>query len=143
MLKTRLLQAACTVALLAAAPAFAQTATPPAGMAAGSASGQDTGPAKTSMPTTMAPASKDTMHPMHHSAMNHSGHMMHAGKAGASHESTTDSLNDKSYQAAQNGQPASVGTDKSSTGMMKSGGSGSMNDMSGGSMTGNGATAPK
>jgi hypothetical protein len=152
MLKTRLLQAACTVAMLAAAPAFAQTATPPAGMANSTASGQATGPAKTSMSnskSSMAPANKDDLgasakdssHAMHRSAMAHPAHMMHSGKTDSSQDAAVEDLNNKSYQAAQNGAAmASGGPDKASTGMMKSGGSGSMNDMSGGSMTGNGST---
>jgi hypothetical protein len=146
MLKTRLLQAACAAAMLAAVPAFAQTNTPPAG------TGNPT-PDHQSMPnnkSSMAPANKDglgasakeDMHSTHRSAMAHPAHMMHSGKTDTSQNAAVDSLNEKSYQAAQNGQPAGGGmNDNASTGTPKPGGTGSMNDMSGGSMTGSGSSS--
>ena len=152
MLKTRLLQAACTVVMLAAAPAFAQTATPPAGTANSTATGQNAGAPKTmsDSKSTMTPANKDGLgasaksdtHSTHRSAMAHPAHMMRSGKTDSSQDAAVEDLNNKSYQAAQNGAAmAAGGTGNGSTGMMKSGGgSGSMNDMSGGSMTGNGSS---
>jgi hypothetical protein len=146
MLKTRLLQAVCTVAMLAAVPALAQTNTPPAGTGSSM-------PDQQSMPNTknsMAPANKDglgasakdDMHSTHRSAMSHPAHMMHSGKTDSSQNAAVDSLNEKSYQAAQNGQAAGGGTGgNTSTGMAKPGGTGSMNDMSGGSMTGSGSSS--
>ena len=80
---------------------------------------------------------KSDMHSTHHSAMAHPGHMMHSGKGDSSQDAAVEDLNNKSYQAAQNGSAmAAGGSDKGSSGSMKSGGTGSMNDMSGGSMTG-------
>jgi hypothetical protein len=153
MLKTRLLQAACTLAMLAAAPAFAQTNTPAAGAgttATHSPADQQGGNASMSdSKSSMTPANKDGMgasakegsHATHRSAMAHPAHMMHSGKTDSSQDAAVEDLNNKSYQAAQNGAAmAAGGTDKASTGSMKSGGTGSMNDMSGGSMTGNGST---
>jgi hypothetical protein len=156
MLKTRLLQAACTVAMLAAAPAFAQTNTPAAGAGMTgmhSPTDQQGGSGNTSMSdskSSMTPANKDGLgasakdssHSTHRSAMAHPSGTMHSSKTDSSQNAAVEDLNNKSYQAAQNGAAmATGGTGNASTGTMKSGGgSGSMNDMSGGSMTGNGST---
>ncbi|WP_428534798.1 hypothetical protein [Rhodopila sp.] len=96
MLKTRLLQAACTVAMLAAVPALAQTSAPASNAPADS----------TAAPSTEAPASPGRAmggHPMHHSAMGHSHAMMH-GRSDTSQNADVDRLNEQSYQAAQQGQ---------------------------------------
>jgi hypothetical protein len=146
MAKARLLQAVCTVALLAAAPAFAQqTTTSPA----------DTGPGNsvnnpvahdTTTPraqSNMAPAEKmDSTsgggssaavgsHATHHAMMGHSTGGMHARTDG-SQNSAVDQLNDQSFQAAQRGQSFSS-SDTGAPGTMTPAGSGSLNDMSGGS----------
>ena len=93
MIRARLLPLMGGIALLAAAPAFAQTETKPADMGAGG--------------TVNAPGQHDSMqqgsmesHPMHH-AMRHA---MRSGKSDASQDSQVDQLNDQSYQAAQQGQ---------------------------------------
>jgi len=141
-------------AMLAAVPAFAQTNTPPAGTGNSMPDQQSMPNNKSSMApankSSMAPANKDglgasakdDMHSTHRSAMARPTHMMHSGKADTSQNAAVDSLNEKSFQAAQNGQAAGGGTDgKASTGMMEPGGTGSMNDMSGGSMTGSGSSS--
>jgi hypothetical protein len=113
MANARLLQAVCTVAMLAAAPAIAQTDTAPASTGAGSSG-------------TMSTHS-------HRSAMaGHSTKMMH-GKSDSSQDAAVNQLNDQSYQAAQRGQ--AFGTSNMGSGGMTSG---SMNGMPGGS----GANAP-
>jgi hypothetical protein len=156
MLKTRLLEAVCAVAMLSAVPAFAQTNTPPAGTP------PDAGNAGA------APASNDGMgvppadgsHAKHHSARAHKGGAMHAGKGNASQDAAVDQLNDQSYAAAQKGQSFSGGgSDQGmggqgmggqgmggqssggpgSGGMTRPGGSGDMNAMPGGSMPDSGA----
>ena len=124
MLKTRLLQAVCTVAMLAAVPAFAQSNTPPAG------SGSGTG----------APMAEES-HSTHHSTKAHRSGTMHSAKSAASQDAAVDRLNEQSYQAAQKGEAFNGGgSDKDSGGMTYPGGSGSMNDMPGGAMPGGGAT---
>ncbi len=123
MANTRLLQAICTVAMLAAAPAIAQTDTAPASTGAGNSVNAPTGSGSSG---TMATHS-------HHSAMaGHSGKMMH-GRSDASQDAAVNQLNDQSYQAAQRGQ-AFGASNMGSSGMT----SGGMNGMSSGS----GAGAP-
>ncbi len=142
MAKARLLQAVCAVALMAAAPAFAQTTTQPADTSTG---GSVNAPVKhdasapngaTSQPKA-APAEKMgstggsgssasmSSQPSHHVAMSsRSSGSMH-GRTDSSQNSTVDQLNDQSYQAAHSGQAYSV------SGMGASGSA--MHDMSGGS----------
>ena len=145
MAKTHLLQAVLSAAMLAAVPALAQTNTETGATGAGGAANNPT-----AMPsTTGGSSSADTMtpgmkpmrshhagmedHATHRSAMMHSGERMHGR---SSQSAAVDQLNDQSYQAARNGQAfnGTNATDGSST--MPQGGSGSMNDMSGGSMSG-------
>jgi hypothetical protein len=143
MLKTRLLQAVCTVAMLAAVPAFAQSNTPPAGTGS-------TGPGGADNKAGMMPADNtgsggptaDDSHATHRSARGHRGAAMHTGKGAASQDSAVDQLNDQSYAAAQKGQAftgGGGGSDQGSAGMTKPGGSGDMNAMPGGSMPDSGA----
>lgn len=134
MLKIRLLQAVCTIAMLGAVPAFAQSSTP--GSTAAPA-GQQAMPNDTN---SSAPSSdKDGLgvsghsHSMHRSAMTHRNRAMHSAKTDTSQDSTIDQLNDQSYQAAQKGQTfAGNGSDTGN-------GSGGMSNMSGsGGMSGSG-----
>jgi hypothetical protein len=151
MAKTRLLQAVCTVAILAAAPAFAQTNMPTGDTAAGGAANNPT--AHEAMPnSTMAPADRmgspnGSMggmgshaamdnHSTHRTAMAHTPGAMH-GRSDASQDAAVDQLNEQSFQAARSGQAYNGG---GSGGMTAPGGSGSMNDMHGGSMPGGGRT---
>jgi hypothetical protein len=122
------LLAACSAVLLAAAPAFAQTNTPPASTGAGNtphtptknapapAAGMDMKSSKAQMPE----------HPMHKSAMAHH-HMMDSAKNAGAQDAAVDHLNDQSYQAAQAGHSFDV--------------SGGSTGMSGGSMS-NGSGMP-
>jgi hypothetical protein len=129
MAKARLLPAVCTVALLAAAPAFAQqTMTQPADTGAGNSVNapvaHDQTPPRPAAQSNMAPAERMDQpgggmgsHTSPRYAMSgHSG--MHAGND-SSQNAAIDQLNDQSYQAAQRGRSFSA--------------SGSMNDMSSGS----------
>jgi hypothetical protein len=101
MAKARLLQAVCAVALLAAAPAFAQQSTtqPPA-------------------QPSMAPADDTGSAGSHHAAMRE--HAMHA-RTDTSQDSAVDQLNDQSFQAAQRGQSFSASDTGSSGGAMSGG----------------------
>jgi hypothetical protein len=140
MAKARLLQAVCTVAILAAAPAFAQTDTRPAGTGSSVNSPTDDNTPPTS--GTMTPASKmgssgessssAAMHSQstHRSAM--AGHGMMHTKSDTSQDAAVDELNNQSYQAAQRGQTLSSSNMRSG-GMTAPSGSASMHDMSGGS----------
>jgi hypothetical protein len=143
MANTCLLQAVCTVAILAAVPAFAQTNMPTGDIAAGGAANNPT--AHEAMPNgNMAPA--DRMGSPHgsmggtgsHAGMDrHSDHRaamaaMH-GRSEASPDAAVDQLNEQSYQAARSGQ-AFNGTGSGT--MTAPSGSRSMNDMRGGSMSG-------
>lgn len=156
MTKTRLLQAVCTVALLAAAPAMAQTNTQTGttgmGGSPNNATAHDMSPNATgtragsmgggSMGTSDSQASMDDGS-MRHSKMHRSG-AMHANKGDRSQDAAVDDLNDRSYQAAHSGQAFNGGGMSSDTGARPMGqpnGSGSMNDMSGGSMSGGGSRA--
>ena len=153
MLKIRLLQAACTVAMLAAVPAFAQTNTPPGATGSTGAANpveHQAMPGKNSASDSrMAPANKGGMgasaseegRAMHRSMMAHpmGGHTMGMkhGQTDSSQDDAVNNLNDQSYQAAQKGQAFGSGaSDSGSGGMTKPGGSGRMNGMSGGSMSG-------
>jgi hypothetical protein len=142
MLKTRLLQAVCTVAMLAAVPAFAQSNSPSAG--AGS-----TAPPSADNAGGTAPADKDGLgapaadgsHATHRSAKGHRTGAMQSGKSATSQDAAVDNLNEQSYQAAQKGQAfTGGGSDQGSAGMTNPSGSGSMNNMPGGSMPGGGAS---
>jgi hypothetical protein len=82
-------------------------------------------------------------HATHHSAMAHPTGAMHSAKSDSSQDASIDRLNDQSYQAAEKGQAfASRGTDTGSAGTAKPG-SGHMNDMSGGSMSGSSKSGTK
>ncbi len=167
MVRIRLLQAVCTVAILSAVPALAQNMTPPAAVGpSGALNPDENSPsalkaaaarhkarmspsahgkmaAATSDDSQQmgAPASDDS-HATHHSAMTHPKGMLHH-RTDPSQDAAVDTLNDQSYQAAQKGEGfGGRGTDAHSSDMMKQGGSGGMNDMSGGSMTGKGSTKP-
>jgi hypothetical protein len=129
MANARLLQAVCTVAMLAAAPAIAQTDTAPASTGAGNSVNA---PAADNASTGNGSSGTMSTHP-HGSAMaGHSTKMMH-GKSSSSQDAAVNQLNDQSYQAAQRGQ-AFGASNMGSAGMP----SGSMNGMPGGS----GASAP-
>jgi hypothetical protein len=114
MISTRLLPLLGGIALLAAAPAFAQSDTKPA----------DTGAAgATNTPAQQEPAT----HPMHH-AMRQA---MRSGRTDTSQDSAVDQLNNQSYQAAQQGQSftaptGDMGTQSGSPAMHGAGASGKM-----------------
>ena len=100
MANARLLQAICTVAMLAAAPAIAQTDTAPASTGTGNSVNA---PAADNTSTGSGSSGTMSTH-SHHSAMaGHSSKMMH-GKSDASQDAAVNQLNDQSYQAAQRGQ---------------------------------------
>jgi hypothetical protein len=154
MAKTRLLQAVCTVAMLAAVPAFAQR--PEAGMtgaggAPNPAAQQPAPNASSGGTSSMTPATQDgtgssasaESHSTHRSAMAHPTGSMR-GRSDRSQDAAVDRLNEQSYQAAQQGQSFGSGSSDAGPGAMSSpGGSGSMKGMSGGSMPSNGpATKP-
>ena len=136
MARAGLLQAIGAVALLAAAPAFAQSNTQPA----------DTGPGNSVVnptanePGGMAPSGMSG-HNTRHSTM---GNGMHATRTDTSQNEAVDQLNDQSLRAARQGQAFNGTAGYGSSGYGSPGqsnGSGTMNDMSGGSMS-NGA-APR
>jgi uncharacterized protein involved in copper resistance len=140
MAKTGLLQVVCTAAILAAAPAFAQTNMPTGDTAAGGTSNNPT--AHEAMPnSTMAPAEKMGTGMGSHAAMDH-----HSRGMGMSHamrdrsgDMASDQLNEQSYQAARNGQAFNAMPSSTGSGAMTTpGGPPSMNDMHGGSMSGKG-----
>jgi hypothetical protein len=118
MVRTRLLQAVCTVAMLAAVPALAQNSDTNTGMSG--APGAGTPPAPTGGNSNMAPAdnagSMGEGHAAHRSKMGHGS--MHSSKGANAQDAEVDRLNEQSYQAAQRGQAFSA------TG--SSGGSGAM-----------------
>ena len=99
MATTRLLQAVCTAAMLAAVPALAQTNTP---NTAAQPAPAENGTADTA-PMNQGHAASSGHHMMHHSAMGHSERMMH-GRSDTSQNAEVDRLNEQSYQAAQQGQ---------------------------------------
>jgi len=141
MTKTRMLQAVCTFAMLAAAPALAQTQNPGSGMTG--PNGQPNPAVQQSAPNSsagMAPADNGSgasapgdSHVTHRSAMGHHTGMMHS-RADRSQDAAVDNLNDQSYQAAQSGQTFGSGT--GSMGSSGTSGPGSLGsgDTSGGSM---------
>jgi hypothetical protein len=145
MLKTRLLQAVCAVAMLAAVPALAQRPeagmTGPNGVPNPAAKQPNAASGGTSANTgDMAPAngggatSSTSMdsHATHRMAMTPGA--MH-GRTDTSQDAAVDRLNDQSYQAAQQGQ--AFGSNGPGMSAMPPGGSGSASDMSGGSMPSN------
>jgi hypothetical protein len=150
MSKTRLLQAVCTVALLAAAPAFAQTNVQPADTGVGGAPNNPT--ANETMPNrsgSMAPADRMGAMGSHSGMDSHSTRHAAMDHRGRSADTSADQLNEQSYQAARSGQAyngSGGGMSSGGSGMssgssgMSSGSSGSMNDMSGGSMSGSGSS---
>lgn len=152
MAKTRLLPAVCTIAMLAAVPAFAQnTPATPAPDAGNSkmAPANDEGSAGATHGSPM-----NEGRTMHHSSMGH--HAMQSRNA-TSQDAEVDRLNQESYEAAQKGQVFSAnGSDASGSGTMMpnakhtgplngSGtpGSNSTINSTGGSPTGSGANEPK
>ncbi len=97
--QVNLLRVACTVAMFAAVPAFAQTNTAPA------ATGADNKPAAPNAATpgdTTAQSATKTPAPSHKMAMA-SHHSMHSSKTDSSQDSAVDRLNDQSFQAAEKG----------------------------------------
>jgi hypothetical protein len=122
MAKSHLLSAVCTVALLAASPVFAQSSTQAgetaAGRAAGGAAPSSTGPAGVEKP----------MHNMDMGKHQHPG-MMHGSKGDRSQDAMVDRLNERSYQAAQQGQSFSLPAAGSGDAAMPAGGG--THDMSG------------
>ena len=129
MAKMRLLNVACTVAMLAAAPAFAQSNTETGSTGAGGTAVNPT--AHEAMSGSSDSMSGGRSHAgMGHSMHRHMGHNAVGMHDRTSQDMSADQLNEKSYQAARTGQPFSSG------GTMAPGGSGGMNDMSGGSMSG-------
>jgi hypothetical protein len=130
MANARLIHTVCTVAVLIAAPAFAQTDTSPASTGAGStmkvpaADGTPatttpgTGGTASTQSSTMTPAANmgspsGTSSPAAvdgqsmHAMAPHSSGMMHA-KGDSSQNAAVDRLNDESYQAAQQGRALSA-----------------------------------
>jgi hypothetical protein len=161
MLKIRLLQAVCTVAMLGAVPAFAQSNMPQSNMhgSAAAPAGQQAMPDNNKGSAANGDtASSDGLgvsghgQKSHRMAMTHRDRAMHSSsKTDTSQDSTIDQLNNQSYQAAQQGQTfAGNGSGNmsggASSGMSNSGGSGSMSNMSGSgsspnSMSGSGSAA--
>ncbi len=131
MTRTFLPRAVCTVALLAAAPAFAQsTHTPPAAGSTGSHSNMTN-----QAPDMMSPSDEEgsggSSSAMKQHAGRHDGMMQ--GKGDMSADMSADQLNEQSLQAARQGQ-AFNGSASGTMPMHDN--AGSMNDMSGGSMKG-------
>jgi hypothetical protein len=137
MAQAGLLGTVCTVALLAAAPAFAQTDTRPARTGPDSTVQDNTVPNnRASMPgardSTMSPGMRadssgaaDSSGSMDHHSTHRSATLRHEGAmrggSDSSQNAAVDRLNEQSFQAAQNGQ--------SFTGMNNGGmSSGGMND---------------
>lgn len=126
MVRIRLFQAVCSVAILAAAPAFAQGGETPdsARAAQGMATPSDNGS-----------AGNQTMSGTHHTRARSS---MRA-KNDTSQDADVDQLNDKSYQAAQSGQAFSAGSaGTQSGGMSTSNGAEQTNPPPAGQNPGNG-----
>jgi len=98
MAKARLLQAACTVAMLAASPVFAQSNTPTGDTGAGG--GANT---PTVNETNSGNMPSKTM--SHQPGMMRRHNMaMKSSKNNTSQDAAVDRLNEQSYQAAQQGQ---------------------------------------
>jgi hypothetical protein len=155
MSKSRLLQAVCTVAMLAAAPAFAQNtpagttepngaanatqhqAMPNGGAMSDNGGGMNGGsmepPNKmgSAVGTTSSMASES--HSTHRSAMAHANRAMR-GQTDSSQDAAVNHLNDQSYQAAEKGQAFSAnGSDTTPAAAMPPSGPASTNGTSGGS----------
>ena len=133
MAKTRLLQAVCTVAMLAAVPALAQQ---PGVGTTGSSAPAAQQPAPTYNSSDMAPANQgraasSDRHATHRSAT-------HSSRTDTSQNAAVDRLNDQSYQAAQQGQSfGGVGGSDTGSGTTTPTGSGGTSGMSNGSVPGN------
>jgi hypothetical protein len=151
MAKMGLLQAVCTVAVMAAVPAFAQTNTQPGDTGMGSSANNPSmhqnmqNNSGSMTPADRMGSSDESMggRSMHRADMGHHG-AMH-GKTDMSQDAMVDQLNEQSYQAARSGQAFNGSGSSSGSGgmtMPNGNGSGSMNDMSGGSMSGNGSARP-
>jgi hypothetical protein len=128
MAKARLLQAVCTVAMLATAPAFAQTDTQPGRPGTGNTMNSpepDNGSMAGSPTQSNRMSSGNAMsgQSMHRSAMAGHSRMM-GGKSDTSQNATVDQLNEQSYRAAQQGQAFSA-SNMSPNGSMAPAGSGS------------------
>jgi len=145
MISTRFLSMVGTVAMLAAAPAFAQTNTQTGSTGVGGVAENPTAHETMPRSSRMAPGDRSGMD-SHRSRMGHSSGSMHS-RADSSADTSADRLNEQSYQAARNGQaysgqaynrPSSMGDPSTMGGSGGMNNSGSMNDMSGGSMTGTG-----
>lgn len=147
MINTRLLQSACTVAMLAASPVFAQSNTPTGATGAGGAPNTPTmheampgGTTATS--TAGGDSAASTAHSRHMSMpRHHSAGMMHRGKGDTSQDAAVDQLNQQSYQAAQQGHSFS-GTGSTGGATAAPSGAG-MRDMNGGSTSGGGMSGGK
>jgi hypothetical protein len=171
MTKTRMLQAVCTFAMLAATPALAQTQNPGSGMTGpnGQPSPAAQQPTPNSSSAGMAPADNGSgtaggssaaasatgdSHVTHRSAMAHPTGMVHS-RTDRSQDAAVDHLNDQSYQAAQRGQMFGADSGSGSMGSSAPSGPGSMGssgasgpgtlgsgDTSGGSMPVGSGTSP-
>jgi hypothetical protein len=154
MTKSRLLQAVCTVAMLAAAPAFAQNtpadttgpngtanatqhqAMPNGGAMSDSGGGMKNGSMEPAnkMGSTVGSASESQ--PTHRSAMAHADRAMR-GKTDTSQDAAVNRLNDQSYQAAEKGQAFSANDSNTTPGAATPpSGAARTNGMSGGSTPG-------
>jgi hypothetical protein len=111
MAKARLLQAVCAVALLAAAPAFAQQSTTQPAAQPNMAPADNTGSGNGSSDSA---GSQST----HRAAMR--GHPTNA-RTDTSQNAAVDQLNEQSFQAAQRGQAFSASDTGSSGGTMSGG----------------------
>jgi hypothetical protein len=105
MAKAHLLRAACTVAMLAASPVFAQNTQTGDTAAGGAASAPATHDA---MPSSTAPTSTAGSEQPTHKMAHHHGGAMHGSKGDRSQDAMVDRLNEQSFQAAQQGQSFSV-----------------------------------
>jgi hypothetical protein len=159
MTKTRMLQAVCTFAMLAATPALAQTQNPGSGMTG--PNGQPNPAVQQPSSAGMAPADNGSgaaasgdSHVTHRSAMAHHTGMMHS-RTDRSQDAAVDQLNEQSYQAAQRGQMFGADSGSGSMGSPSMSGPGSMGssgasgpgtlgsgDTSGGSMPAGSGTSP-
>lgn len=142
MAKTRLLQAVCTVAMLAAAPAFAQNSgagmtgqngAPNPAAQQGTSGTADSATSQSGAGGSMAPANSADTGSSTSATNPHMRHSATHSRGNAAGDEAVDRLNEQSYQAAQKGQPFSVGGSDS--------GSGAMSGPSGGSMQNNGSGA--
>jgi hypothetical protein len=156
MAQARLLQTVCAVALLAAAPAFAQSNDQPASTGRNNSVNAPMSHDRTGS-TSMAPADRMgspddssgmNMRSAHHADMS-SHHMMHS-RNDVSQSDAVSQLNDQSYQAAQRGEAfsgtntmgSSMGSGSMGSGSMGSGSMGS-GSMGSGSMSTGGMISPR